>query len=189
MQLFEKPADYQAFELVLRETVDESPMRICAYALMPNHGHLLVCPECDGELAAFMQRRLFGSGPRLPGSVQIVPCGKRRAFLGCGAVCGAQCTARESGLTGGRLAVVEFVATVSGHTGGNVVVGALAGQATTDLDRESESSRRRPRAGSAPPVRTTRAPVRTARVAEGNRQTARAGIGLSSSGASSKSRK
>jgi putative transposase len=56
MQLFEKPADYQAFELVLRETVDESPMRICAYALMPNHLHLLVWPEGDGELAAFMQR-------------------------------------------------------------------------------------------------------------------------------------
>jgi putative transposase len=37
MQLFEKAADYQGFELVLRETVDESPMRICAYALMPNH--------------------------------------------------------------------------------------------------------------------------------------------------------
>ena len=56
MQLFEKPADYQAFELVLRETVDESPMRICAYSLMPNHWHLLVWPERDGELAAFMQR-------------------------------------------------------------------------------------------------------------------------------------
>ena len=56
MQLFEKPADYQAFELVLRETVDESPIRICAYALMPNHWHLLVWPESDGDLAAFMQR-------------------------------------------------------------------------------------------------------------------------------------
>jgi putative transposase len=56
MQLFEKPADYQAFEQVLRETVDESPIRICAYVLMPNHWHLLVWPESDGELAAFMQR-------------------------------------------------------------------------------------------------------------------------------------
>ena len=31
-------------------------MRICAYAVMPNHWHLLLWPECDGELAAFMQR-------------------------------------------------------------------------------------------------------------------------------------
>jgi putative transposase len=56
MQLFEKPADYQTFEQVLRDTVDESPMRICAYSVMPNHWHLLLWPECDGELARFMQR-------------------------------------------------------------------------------------------------------------------------------------
>jgi putative transposase len=56
MQLFEKPADYQAFEQVLRETLDESSMRICAYTVMPNHWHLLLWPECDGELARFMQR-------------------------------------------------------------------------------------------------------------------------------------
>ena len=39
MQLFEKAADYQAFEQVLRDTLDQSPMRICAYAVMPNHWH------------------------------------------------------------------------------------------------------------------------------------------------------
>ena len=52
----EKAADYQAFEQVLQDTLDQSPMRICAYAVMPNHWHLLLWPECDGELAAFMQR-------------------------------------------------------------------------------------------------------------------------------------
>ena len=56
MQLFEKAADYQAFEQVLQDTLDQSPMRICAYAVMPNHWHLLLWPEGDGELAAFMQR-------------------------------------------------------------------------------------------------------------------------------------
>ena len=56
MQLFEKAADYHAFEQVLRDTLDQSPMRICAYAVMPDHWHLLLWPECDGELAAFMQR-------------------------------------------------------------------------------------------------------------------------------------
>jgi putative transposase len=56
MQLFEKAADYQAFERVLEETLDRSPMRICAYSLMPNHWHLLLWPEHDGELASFMQR-------------------------------------------------------------------------------------------------------------------------------------
>jgi putative transposase len=55
-QLFETPTDYEAFEHILRETLDESPMRVCAYLLMPNHWHLLVWPAGDGDLAAFMQR-------------------------------------------------------------------------------------------------------------------------------------
>jgi REP element-mobilizing transposase RayT len=54
--LFEQPSDYQAFEVVIRETLDESPMRICSYAVMPNRWHLLLSPERDGELAAFIQR-------------------------------------------------------------------------------------------------------------------------------------
>ena len=56
MNLFEKPADFQAFEAVLEETCDHRPRRICAYCLMPNHWHLLLWPEHDGDLAAFMQR-------------------------------------------------------------------------------------------------------------------------------------
>lgn len=56
MQLFDKPADFQAFERVLQETLDDTPMRICAYCLMPNHWHLLLWPEGDRDLAAFMQR-------------------------------------------------------------------------------------------------------------------------------------
>jgi putative transposase len=56
MQLFETTGDFQAFERVLEETRDETAMRICADALMPNHWHLLLWPERDGELATFMQR-------------------------------------------------------------------------------------------------------------------------------------
>jgi hypothetical protein len=33
MQLFDTPTDYEAFELVLRETLDEPPMPVCAYGL------------------------------------------------------------------------------------------------------------------------------------------------------------
>jgi REP element-mobilizing transposase RayT len=42
MPLFEKLADYQAFDGVLQECDDASPMGICACALMPNHWHLLL---------------------------------------------------------------------------------------------------------------------------------------------------
>jgi putative transposase len=56
MQLFEKPADYEAFGQVMREALDESSMQICACTAMPNHWHLLLWPECDDELATFVQR-------------------------------------------------------------------------------------------------------------------------------------
>jgi REP element-mobilizing transposase RayT len=56
MQLFDKAGDFQAFERVLKETCDDSPMGICAYALMPNHWHLLLWPDRDGDLATFLQR-------------------------------------------------------------------------------------------------------------------------------------
>ena len=56
MQLFEKVGDYQAFERVLHDTMQVVPMRICAYSAMPSHWHLLLWPEHDGDLAAFMQR-------------------------------------------------------------------------------------------------------------------------------------
>lgn len=55
-RLFDKPADYAAFEEVLEETLDKLPMRICSYCLMPNHWHFVVWPEHDGDLAQFMQR-------------------------------------------------------------------------------------------------------------------------------------
>jgi putative transposase len=54
--LFEKDADYEAFERVADETLRTVPMRICAYSLMPNHWHFVVWPERDGELSAFMQQ-------------------------------------------------------------------------------------------------------------------------------------
>jgi putative transposase len=56
MTLFRKPGDYNALEAILGETLEKRPLRICGYCLMPNHWHLVVWPEEDGQLAAFMQR-------------------------------------------------------------------------------------------------------------------------------------
>jgi putative transposase len=56
MQLFSKPADYEAFERVLAETLAKIPMAICGYGLMPNHWHFVVRPTAAGELGRFFQR-------------------------------------------------------------------------------------------------------------------------------------
>ena len=55
-KLFGKSADYSAFEEVVAETLEKTPMRICSYCVMPNHWHFVLWPQHDGDLAAFMQR-------------------------------------------------------------------------------------------------------------------------------------
>src|SRR5713101_6226580 len=52
--LFDKPADYEAFERILAEAQDECPVPLLAYCLMPNHWHLVLAPEGDGDLSRFV---------------------------------------------------------------------------------------------------------------------------------------
>ena len=59
MTLFNKDKDYEAFERILEETLECRPMRICCFCLMPTHWHLVLWPENDGDLAAFMQRLMI----------------------------------------------------------------------------------------------------------------------------------
>ncbi|TWT77573.1 Transposase IS200 like protein [Posidoniimonas polymericola] len=55
-QLFFTDDDYLAFERVLGETLEKRPLRVLGYCLMPNHWHMVLWPEADGDLGAFMQR-------------------------------------------------------------------------------------------------------------------------------------
>lgn len=52
--IFEDEEDFAAFEKVLSQAVERSQMRLLAYALMPNHWHLVVWPRQDGELSRFV---------------------------------------------------------------------------------------------------------------------------------------
>ncbi len=55
-KLFEDAGDYEAFEKVLAQALErQKTMRLCAYCLMPNHFHLVLWPQLDGELSKFMQ--------------------------------------------------------------------------------------------------------------------------------------
>jgi putative transposase len=53
--LFDKPADYAAFEKVVRQSWERSAMRLLSYVAMPNHWHLVVWPRNDGELSTWAQ--------------------------------------------------------------------------------------------------------------------------------------
>ena len=53
LPLFPKDGDYDAFERVLAEALEEHPTRLLAYCLMPNPWHLVLWPQRDDELTAF----------------------------------------------------------------------------------------------------------------------------------------
>jgi putative transposase len=55
LALFEKPADYAAFERVLAEAMEKHPTRLLGYIVMPNHWHLVLWPRKDGELSEFVR--------------------------------------------------------------------------------------------------------------------------------------
>ena len=55
-EIFGKDGDYAAFEKVIAEVLRLAPVRLLAYCLMPNHWHLLLWPQNDGDLGRFMHR-------------------------------------------------------------------------------------------------------------------------------------
>ena len=54
--------DFAAFERILAKTLETRPMRILAYCLLPNHWHLLVWPQRDGDLDAEIIIHEYGHG-------------------------------------------------------------------------------------------------------------------------------
>jgi putative transposase len=56
MELFRARRDFEAFQGCLVETLKTTPMRVLAYCVMPNHWHLVLWPQQDGDLARFMLR-------------------------------------------------------------------------------------------------------------------------------------
>jgi putative transposase len=55
LPLFEKDADYAAFEQVLAEAYERFPLGILAYCVMPNHWHFVLRPDKTGQLTDFLR--------------------------------------------------------------------------------------------------------------------------------------
>ncbi len=54
-RLFEDDADYQAMLKVIERTHTLRPIRIISLCLMPNHWHMVLWPERDGQLSEFLR--------------------------------------------------------------------------------------------------------------------------------------
>lgn len=54
-ELFHKEGDYAAFDKVLRQAHQRTPLDLFAWCLMPNHWHLVVRPRRGEDLSQFMR--------------------------------------------------------------------------------------------------------------------------------------
>ena len=77
--IFEKTGDYAAFEKVLRQAKKWLPMRVLAYCAMPNHWHLVVWPEQDGDLSEYFRWLTVTHTQRWRIQGQASPMGRRIA--------------------------------------------------------------------------------------------------------------
>jgi putative transposase len=55
LRLFKKPDDFLAFEQVLQQAYDRTPIRILSWCVMANDWHLVLWPQKDGQLSQFMR--------------------------------------------------------------------------------------------------------------------------------------
>ena len=55
LPIFFEEEDFAMFESILEDAREALSMRILAYCLMPNHFHLVLYPNNDGDLQRFMQ--------------------------------------------------------------------------------------------------------------------------------------
>jgi putative transposase len=94
LPLFEKAADYTAFEKILADAHARTGIRIAAYCLMPNHWHLLLWPRRDGELSEVLRwitvthtqrwhahHKTSGTGPVYQGRFKSFPVQTDEHFL------------------------------------------------------------------------------------------------------------
>ena len=94
LTLFESRDDYELFHRCLVSALQGEPIRIYAFCVMPNHFHLVLGPERDGQVASFMKRltgrhgqlwhvarKTSGSGAVYQGRYRAVPVQTDQHFL------------------------------------------------------------------------------------------------------------
>jgi len=93
-RLFDEEQDYLAMERGIERAHKQLPMRIVSYCLMPNHWHLVLWPQEDGELSEFMRlltvrhtqrwhahQHTAGTGPLYQGRFKSFPIQQDAHFL------------------------------------------------------------------------------------------------------------
>jgi putative transposase len=92
--IFHRDADYAAFEQLLTSAGAISRVRLLTFCLMPNHWHLVLWPQNDGDLSTYMHwltmthtmrwhrvHQSLGTGPLYQGRFKSFPVSNDHHFL------------------------------------------------------------------------------------------------------------
>ena len=149
--VFHKTEDFEAFERMMVEAMERLQIKLFAYCLLPNHWHLVVSPEVDGEMGRFgqwlglthTQRHLAhyhtaGDGHLYQGRFKSFPVQDDHHFL---AVCRYVERNAYTGTIHGwsvrlarPMAVWQSVAVGARNEGGKVAVGSVANPSAPRVD-------------------------------------------------------
>jgi REP-associated tyrosine transposase len=92
--IFSQPEDYELFLTTMADALEKVALAILAFALMPNHFHLVILPKAGTDISAFMQwlmnahirrhhraRELRGTGHLYQGPFKAFPVQKDHHLL------------------------------------------------------------------------------------------------------------
>jgi hypothetical protein len=151
MQLFSKPADYEAFERVLAETLAKIPLAICGYCLMPQSlafrgaagsgggtGSLFPAINRDARHAVAAESQARRLWTCLSRPLQVIPRRGRPTFLSGDAIHRAESVSRKSSCRRLRLAMVQLMDSRSWNCRTESDAGNLATALPAQLERAGE---------------------------------------------------
>ena len=186
-EIFHKPEDYTAFERILGEGLVSYDVRLFCFQLMPNHWHLVLRPNADGELSRFMRwitathtmryrahYHTSGEGHVYQGRFKSFPIQDDGHF--CLPLCRAKRCSCPTGQAGGRLEVEFTLAMDATDRSRPGVVVAVANSSLPELGRSGQRAPGRKGTCRHPQVRSQRESAWIARMDATDRRTTGSGL-------------
>jgi REP element-mobilizing transposase RayT len=154
--IFENAADYDAFVALLEEARRQVPMPILAYCVMPNHWHLVLWPETDDALSAYIHwlsvthaqrwhafHGTAGTGPLYQGRFKSVPVQMDDHYLTMCRYVERNALRANLVAPGGALEMVEPLEPDASRAGGGARRRASASPVQLDRTSQPAANRRR----------------------------------------------
>ncbi len=197
-RLFRKAADYEAFSGVVASGLERYRVSLFCFQWMPNHWHMVLRPERDGEMSRFLRwvtathtmryhahYHTSGQGHIYQGRFKSFPIADDDHFVTVCRYVERNAGTGRPGEAGGTVALGLIVALVAKRRVHARVAVAVADPARRPLDRTRQSGTDCGRVGRLATERAAGLPIRRASVGGGGRQATRPRVDVTTAGSPS----